>query len=146
MLNKVFLIGRLGRDPELKYTQAQKAVAVFNLATDEGQDKSTGQKKVEWHRVKVFDRQAEQCSQSLRKGSLCSIEGRLSTNRWKDQQGQEHAVVEIVASRVVFLDPKPQGAPQAQPVQQQFAPPQQAQQPKPDIPGWTTPPVDDLPF
>ena len=80
-LNKVVIIGRLGRDPEMRYTQAGKPVCSLNVATDEGYTNDRGEKvdKTEWHKVVFWDRQAETCSQYLAKGSLVFIEGRLST-------------------------------------------------------------------
>ena len=82
-LNKVMIIGRLGRDPEMRYTQAGKPVCSLNVATDEGYTNDRGEKvdKTEWHKVVFWDRQAETCSQYLAKGSLVFIEGRLSTRK-----------------------------------------------------------------
>ena len=80
-LNKVMIIGRLGRDPEMRYTQAGKPVCSLNVATDEGYTNDRGEKvdKTEWHKVVFWDRQAETCSQYIAKGSLVFVEGRLST-------------------------------------------------------------------
>ena len=89
-LNKVMIIGRLRRDPEMRYTQAGKPVCSLNVATDEGYTNDRGEKvdKTEWHKVVFWDRQAETCSQYLAKGSLVFVEGRLSTRKYQDQQGQ----------------------------------------------------------
>lgn len=108
MLNKVMIIGRLGRDPELRYTQSGSPVATLNIATDESYTDREGNKvdKTEWHRVVVFQRQAETCSQYLGKGSLVFIEGKLQTRKWQDQQGQDRFTTEIRADRVQFLDRK----------------------------------------
>ncbi len=106
MLNKVMLIGRLGRDPELRYTQSGTPVATLNLATDESYTDRDGNKveRTEWHRVSVFQRQAENCASFLSKGSLVYVEGSLQTRKWQDQQGQDRYTTEIKASRVQFLD------------------------------------------
>ncbi len=108
MLNKVMLIGRLGRDPELRYTASGMPMANLNLATDETYLDREGNKvdKTEWHRVVVFQRQAENCANYLRKGSLVYVEGSLQTRKWQDQQGQDRYTTEIKAQRVQFLDSK----------------------------------------
>ena len=104
-LNKVMIIGRLGRDPEMRYTQAGKPVCSLNVATDEGYTNDRGEKvdKTEWHKVVFWDRQAETCSQYLAKGSLVFIEGRLSTRKYQDQQGQDRYVTEIQGQRETML-------------------------------------------
>ena len=109
-LNKVMIIGRLGRDPEMRYTQAGKPVCSLNVATDEGYTNDRGEKvdKTEWHKAVFWDRQAETCSQYLAKGSLVFIEGRLSTRKYQDQQGQDRYVTEI-QGHVQFLDRKADG-------------------------------------
>ena len=91
MLNKVMLIGRLGRDPELRYTQSGSPVATLNVATDESYVDRDGNKveRTEWHRVSVFQRQAENCANFLAKGSLVYVEGSLQTRKWQDQNGQD---------------------------------------------------------
>lgn len=108
MLNKVMLIGRLGKDPELRYTQGGVAVASFTIATDESYTDKDGnrQDRTEWHRIVVFQRQAENCANYLGKGSLVYIEGSLQTRKWQDQQGQDRYTTEIKAQRVQFLDRK----------------------------------------
>lgn len=105
-LNRVQLIGRLGRDPELRYTQNGSPVATFNVATGETYTNSEGNKveRTEWHRVVVFNRQAENCSEYLGKGSLVYVEGNLTTRKWQDQNGQERFTTEIKAKSVQFLD------------------------------------------
>ena len=97
-LNKVMIIGRLGRDPEMRYTQAGKPVCSLNVATDEGYTNDRGEKvdKTEWHKVVFWDRQAETCSQYIAKGSLVFVEGRLSTRKYQDQQGQDRYVVDFL--------------------------------------------------
>ena len=108
MLNKVMIIGRLGRDPELRYTQSGAPVATLNIATDESFTDRDGNKveRTEWHRVSVFQRQAENCANYLAKGSLVYVEGSLQTRKWQDQQGQDRYTTEIKAQRVQFLDRK----------------------------------------
>ncbi|WP_297670278.1 single-stranded DNA-binding protein [uncultured Desulfovibrio sp.] len=108
MLNKVMIIGRLGRDPELRYTQSGAPVATLNVATDESYTDRDGNKveRTEWHRVSVFQRQAENCANYLTKGSLVYVEGSLQTRKWQDQQGQDRYTTEIKAQRVQFLDRK----------------------------------------
>lgn len=102
------IIGNLGRDPELRYTQTGSPVATLNIATDEGYTDKEGNKveRTEWHRVSVFQRSAENCSQFLSKGSKVYVEGRLTTRKWQDQQGQDRYSTEIRAERVQFLDRK----------------------------------------
>lgn len=108
MLNKVMIIGRLGRDPELKYAASGMPMANLNIATDESYVDRDGQKveRTEWHRVVVFQRQAENCANFLTKGSLVFVEGSLQTRKWQDQQGQDRYTTEIKASRVQFLERK----------------------------------------
>lgn len=108
MLNKVMIIGRLGQDPELRYTQNGAPVTTLNVATDESYVDKDGNKvdRTEWHRVVVFQRAAENCKQYLSKGSLVFVEGRLQTRKWQDQQGQDRYSTEIKADRVQFLDRK----------------------------------------
>ena len=106
MLNKVMLIGRLGRDPELRYTQTGSPVASLRLATDESYTDKDGNRveRTEWHTVVVFPRSAENCANYLAKGSLVCVEGSLQTRKWQDQQGQDRYTTEVKASRVHFLD------------------------------------------
>lgn len=113
MLNKVMIIGRLGRDPELRYTQTGTPVCSLNVATDESYMRE-GQKveRTEWHRVSVFDRVAENCANYLAKGSLVYVEGSLQTRKWQDPQGQDRYSTDIRAQRVQFLDKRGERAPQ----------------------------------
>jgi single-strand DNA-binding protein len=108
MLNKVMLIGRLGKDPEVRYAANGTAVASMSLATDESYTDRDGNKveRTEWHRVVVFQRQAENCKTFLSKGSLIFVEGSLQTRKWQDQQGQDRYMTEVKANRVQFLDRK----------------------------------------
>ena len=106
MLNKVHIIGHLGRDVELRYSQNGSPVASLNIATDESYTDRDGNKveRVEWHRVSVYGKAAENCANYLRKGSLVYVEGSLQTRKWQDQNGQDRYTTEIKAQRVQFLD------------------------------------------
>ncbi len=106
MLNKVMIIGRLGRDPELRYSASGTPMANLRIATDESYTDRDGNKveRTEWHTVVVFQRQAENCANYLGKGSLVFVEGSLQTRKWQDQQGQDRYTTEIKAQRVQFLD------------------------------------------
>ena len=104
-LNKVMLIGNLGRDPEVRYTQDGAAVASFSIATSEKwNDKATGEKKerTEWHRIVAFGKLGEICGEYLSKGRQVYIEGRLQTRSW-EKDGVTRYTTEIVASDVRFL-------------------------------------------
>ena len=106
-INKVILIGNLGRDPETRYTQGGSAVTNLNLATsDQWRDRETNepQERTEWHRVVCFRRLAEVAGQYLRKGSKCYIEGYLQTRSWEDREGQTRDTTEIVARDMQMLD------------------------------------------
>lgn len=113
MLNKVMLIGNLGADPEIRYTQAGAPVATFTLATTERWTDKDGQKQetTEWHRVVAWRKLAEICGEYLRKGSKVYIEGKLSTRKWQDQTGQDRYTTEIVAGDMKMLDRRTGGAP-----------------------------------
>jgi single-strand DNA-binding protein len=107
-LNKVMLIGRLGQDPELKYTPSGAAVCNFSIATSESWTDKSGQKqeKTEWHRVVVWGKLAELCNQYLGKGRQAFVEGKLQTRSWDDKEGQKRYTTEIMANTVQFLDSK----------------------------------------
>lgn len=146
-LNQVFIIGRLGRDPELRYTQSGVAVCNFNIATDESYTDRDGNKveRTEWHRITAFQKTAENCANYLAKGSLVFVEGSLQTRKWQDQQGQDRYTTEIKAERVQFLDRKGGGqGEQSAPSRQQPAPrgSQQRQQGAPQNGDYT----DEVPF
>jgi len=113
-VNKVILIGNLGRDPELRYTQGGQGVANFTLATNERWRDKDGQnqERTEWHRIVVWGKQAENCAQYLQKGRSCYIEGRLQTREWEDKEGNKRQTTEIVAQNVTFLGSR-DGAPRA---------------------------------
>jgi single-strand DNA-binding protein len=114
-LNKVILIGRLGRDPEDRVTPGGTRVASFSLATDQrrpGNGNGGPQKITEWHRIVAFGRAAELCNQYLHKGRLVCIEGSLQTRSWEKPQGEKHYMTEVVVARVTFLDSQGSGSPE----------------------------------
>jgi single-strand DNA-binding protein len=103
-LNKVLLIGRLGRDPEIKYTPNGAPVAKFSIATEENFKDKSGekQKRVEWHQVVAWNKLAEICGEYLTKGSQVYIEGKIQSHEW-EKDGEKKRSFEIVASRLVML-------------------------------------------
>jgi len=146
-VNKVILIGNIGKDPEVKYMPNGNAVANITIATSESwKDKNTGEQvnKTEWHKVIFFRRLAEIVGEYLHKGSKVYVEGKLQTRKWTDKQSQDHYVTEIIASEMQMLDSRGQGSASAQ----QQRPAQSApQQSKPAA----APPInsdfdDDIPF
>jgi single-strand DNA-binding protein len=105
-VNKVILVGRLGKDPELKYTASGTPFCRFSMATDDSwNDKGTGerQERTEWHNIVVWDRLAEICNQYLTKGKLVYIEGSLQTREWDDQDGNKRRTTEVRARDMVML-------------------------------------------
>lgn len=110
-LNKVMLIGHVGRDPEIKYTPGGLAVATFSVATNESFKDKEGkqQDRTEWHRIVAFGRTAEIMGEYLKKGQLVYIEGRLQTRSWDDDKGQKRYITEIVANSVQFLGRRGEG-------------------------------------
>lgn len=105
MINKVILIGNLGADPEIRYTQSGTAVATFRMATTEKFKGKDGQMQdqTEWHRIVAWARLAEICGEYLHKGSKIYIEGRLQTRKWTDQSGVEKYTTEIIAREMKML-------------------------------------------
>ena len=109
MINKVILVGRLGKDPEIKSTPGGQTVAKFTMATDEKFTDKSGEKqeRTEWHNIVAWARLAEICGQYLRKGSLVYIEGSIRTDSWEDKEsGQKRYRTEIVAREMKMLDRK----------------------------------------
>ena len=108
-LNKVIIIGRIGKDPEVRHTQSGQSVASFSVATDESYKDQSGQKveKTEWHRITAWGKQAEFIGNYLGKGRLVYIEGKIETRKWTDNNGQERYTTEIKADRVQALDQRP---------------------------------------
>ena len=136
-INKVILVGNLGRDPEMRYTPSGSAVANLAVATSESwKDKQTGepQERTEWHRVVMFNRLGEIAGEYLRKGSKVYIEGKLQTRKWQDKEGQDRYTTEIVANEMQMLDSRggggggmdsyDQSAPASAPAPQPAAQPQ----------------------
>jgi single-strand DNA-binding protein len=111
-INKVILIGNLGQDPEVRFTQGGGAVANFSIATSESWKDKNGQlqERTEWHRIVVWGKLAELCGEYLKKGRQCYIEGRLQTRDWVNKDGQKQKTTEIVAQQVTFLGSRPEGA------------------------------------
>jgi single-strand DNA-binding protein len=111
-VNKVILVGRLGKDPETRFTTSGQAVCNFSLATDETYKDRAGerQKRTEWHKIVVWGKQAEIAQQYLHKGSLIFVEGRIQTRQWDDKEGQKRTTTEIVASNFRMLGSKGDGA------------------------------------
>jgi len=123
-INKAILIGRLGADPEVRYTPSGVAVANFSIATsEEWKDKDTGEKKerTEWHRIVVWSKLGELCGEYLSKGRQVYIEGRIQTRSWDDRDGNKRYTTEIVATDVQFLGGR-DGGPEARAVSGASAP------------------------
>lgn len=107
-VNKVILIGRLGADPELRYTPKGDAVANFRIATNRVWKDQEGnqQEKTEWHRIVAWRKLAERCGEYLKKGSHVYIEGRLETRSWEDKNGNKRYVTEVIANQMQMLEAK----------------------------------------
>lgn len=108
MLNKVMLIGRLGRDPEVRYAQNGSPICNLRIATDESYTDRDGNKveRTEWHSIVTYQKLADSCSRFLIKGSLVYVEGALTTRKWQDKEGQDRYTTEVKAHRVLFLSQK----------------------------------------
>jgi len=105
-VNKVILIGNVGKDPEIRYTQNGKAVCNFSIATTEswgGKDGAEREEKTEWHNIVTWERLAEICNQYLQKGKQVYIEGRIQTRKWEDRDGNTRYTTEIVAQNMQML-------------------------------------------
>src|SRR3981189_2073846 len=120
-VNKVILVGRLGRDPETRYTGGGHAAANFSVATDETYKDKNGerQKRTEWHKIVVWGKQAEIAQQYLKKGSLVFIDGQIQSRKWTNKEGAEQIAFEIKANNFGMLGDKPPGE------SRQAAPPEQ---------------------
>jgi len=107
-VNKAILIGNLGRDPELRYTQNGQAVANFTLATNESWTDKSGERveRTEWHRIVAWGKVGELCAQYLSKGRTVYVEGRIQTREWEDKDGNKRSTTEINAQTVQFLGGK----------------------------------------
>jgi single-strand DNA-binding protein len=106
-LNKVILIGRLGRDPEMRFTPSGRAVTNFTMATNEVWTDQSGerQERTEWHRIVTWGKLAENCAKLLSKGKLVYVEGRLQTRSWDDKDGNKRYTTEIIANNMQILSP-----------------------------------------
>jgi single-strand DNA-binding protein len=111
-VNKAILVGRLGKDPEVKYTQGGTPVAKFTLATNEVWKDQNGEKqeRTEWHNIVAWTRLAEICGQYLTKGSRVYVEGRIQTRSWEDKEGNKRYTTEIRADNLVMLSGKSEEA------------------------------------
>tara|TARA_R110002153_G_scaffold211915_1_gene364484 strand:+ start:969 stop:1445 length:477 start_codon:yes stop_codon:yes gene_type:complete len=153
-VNKVILVGNLGKDPDVKYTPQGKAVTNLALATSESWKDQQGQvqEKTEWHRVCIFGKLAEIAGEYLRKGSQVYIEGKLQTRKWKNKEGQDQYTTEIVLDPfngvMQMLGGKSEGGAPQQQQQQPARQQQQARQPAQQQPAPMAEPSfdDDLPF
>jgi single-strand DNA-binding protein len=162
MLNKVMLIGRLGADPEVRFLPSGGQVTTIRLATSRRwRDKQTNERKeeTEWHRVVFFSRLAEVAGEYLKKGSQVYVEGRIRTQKWQGQDGQDRYTTEILAEEMHMLDSRSGGTASFGGDQPQsgYAPsgksPSSGQRPEPPMPSGSTPPApnyddfdDDIPF
>ena len=156
--NRVVVMGNLGQDPELRYTQNQNAVCTLSVATTDYRTGQDGQRQefTEWHRIVVWGRQAENASKYLSKGRAVLVEGRLQTRSWEDKQGQKRYTTEIIAQNVQFVGgggaSRDRGDSQHMGGQQGgYQQPQQQQQDFGQTPAGNmgepqTPSLDDIPF
>jgi len=110
-LNKVMVIGHLGRDPEMRYTPSGRPVTTFSVATTRAWHSSDGERheETEWFNVVAWGSLAEICNQHLRKGQQAFVEGRLQTRRWDDAEGKKHFATELVAKEIIMLGERKEG-------------------------------------
>lgn len=153
MLNRVMLIGHLGKDPEVRRLEGGQAVAKFSVATNENyQDKSgSWQTLTEWHEVVVWRQLAERAETQLKKGMQVYIEGKLSTRSWQDTEGNQRRTTEVVANTFRILGRKEEGPKESQPADNLTPYPSSSSNPISSPPAGTpdfgsTSPDDDLPF
>jgi single-strand DNA-binding protein len=108
-LNKVMIIGHLGREPEMRYTPSGRPVTSFNVATTRSWNSPDGERReeTEWFNVVAWGNLAEICKQYLNKGQQVYVEGRLQTRRWEDQEGKKHFTTEVVANEMIMLGERP---------------------------------------
>jgi single-strand DNA-binding protein len=151
-VNKVIIVGNMGKDPEVRYMPSGGAVTNITVATSEAwKDKQTGnnQERTEWHRVVFFNRLAEIAGEYLKKGSKVYIEGSLRTRKWQGKDGQDRYTTEIVASEMQMLDSRSGGTANfdssAQPAQNQYSAPSNQGDAAPAVPV-DAPFDDDIPF
>jgi single-strand DNA-binding protein len=110
-LNKVMIIGRVGRDPEMRYTPSGRPVTTFSIATNRTWNTADGGRRTEteWFNVVAWSNLAEICKQHLSKDRLVYVEGRLQTRHWEDPEGNKHTAIEIVANEMIMLDERREG-------------------------------------
>jgi len=152
-VNKVILVGRLGRDPELKYTPGGAPVAKFSLATDESFKDKTGEKqeRTEWHNIVAWNKLAEICGEYLTKGKLVFIEGSIRSRQWQDQAGNKRTSYEIIANQMQMLGSKADSDRMASASMERPVPERQAPAPPPPAAEPVAPPEheisdEDIPF
>ncbi len=137
-LNKVILIGNLGRDPELRYTANGQPVANFTLATTESWTNKSGEReqRTEWHRIVTWGRLAEICGEHLNKGKQVYVEGRLQTRDWEDREGNKRKTTEVTANQVLMLGRRGDGPgdPSSPPDAPEGSPPETSPDGSDDIP------------
>ncbi len=146
-VNKVIIIGRLGKDPDMRYAPSGTAIASFTMATNHSTKDADGNwnQQTEWHSIKSFGRQAEFVGEYLKKGKLAFVEGRLQTSSWEDQNGQKKYRTDIIANDIQMLGSRSDGEQQQS---RSEAPAESAANPapKPAEPETNSPDEDDLPF
>lgn len=129
-VNKAIVVGRLGKDPEVRFTGGGQSVCNFTVATSEDWKDRDGKKqeRTEWHRIVVWGKLAELCGEHLKKGRQCYVEGRIQTREWTDKEGKRNFTTEIVANVVTFLggrgasSPGPESVEEGQPTGQDDIP------------------------
>ncbi len=136
MVNKVFLIGRLGADPEIRYTPSGAEVATFRMATSEAWTNKSGEKeeRTEWHRIVAWRGLAKICGEYLSKGKLIYIEGRLRTRNWEDRDGNKRTVTEIEATEMKMLSGPGEASKKAKDAGEDYAPAVPSAKEEEDIP------------
>jgi single-strand DNA-binding protein len=153
-LNKVLLLGNLGRDPEVRYTASGKAVTTFTLATSQRWRDQDGndQERTEWHRVVAWGRLGEIAGEYLNKGKQVFVEGRIQTREWEDQESNKRTTVEIIASDIIMLggtgfsQQRDSDDRSARPAARQSRPPGETQKKAEEGHSYPPPPEDDIPF
>lgn len=142
-VNRVILIGNMGREPEVRYMPSGEAIANISLATTESWKDKSGEKqeKVEWHRVSFFGKLAEIVGQYLKKGSQVYIEGRIQTRKWQDKSGNDKYTTEIIADRMQMLGGKASDSPNTQGRNEELA-----SKPISNDENWFEDFKDDIPF
>jgi single-strand DNA-binding protein len=119
-LNKVMVIGRVGRDPEMRYTPSGRPVTTFSIATNRTWNTADGGRRTEteWFNVVAWSNLAEICKQYLAKDRLIYVEGRLQTRHWEDPEGNKHTAIEIVANEMIMLDDRREGNQAGEPLEE----------------------------